>query len=378
MNILISNSTDIFAGGEDYVFILAKYLTQRGHHIRVSAIPGHLLLRKCAEAGIDTLPVAYTGMSRVFTVAAALRSDLRSYSIDVIHSNANYDRTAAGIATAWSRTRHVASVHSSHSIQHNITHWLRNRWGTDHFIADAESVRKVLVSEDRIAPERITVIPIGVEQSPPEAEREWRHRTRAAWGVNPDTVVIGNVARLVPFKGHRYLLDAIAQVVKRNRTFLCMIIGDGELMRDLQEQAQALGIEPFVRFLGFRDNLQELYPAFDVYCHSSLELEAEAFPLAILRALATGLPVVATRVGGIDLMVREGISGHLTPPKTPERLAEALITVISNAGLRQSMGKASFDLFRSNFHATAMAERVEQVYLDLMQNSRSSHQRLRD
>jgi glycosyltransferase involved in cell wall biosynthesis len=133
-------------------------------------------------------------------------------------------------------------------------------------------------------------------------------------------------------------------------------------MATLQEQARSLEIDKSVRFLGFQDNLQELYPAFDLYCHSSLELEAEAFPLAILRALATGLPVVATSVGGIRLMVQEGVSGYLTPPEDPSALATALTRVVNDQHLRQTMGMASFELFKKNFHASAMAVRVEHVY----------------
>ena len=366
MNIFISNSTDIFAGGEDYVLILAKYLQRRGHRVWVSANPGHLLLKKCVNEGISTVPVAYTGMSRVFTVATEVRSHLRDLSIDIIHSNANYDRTVAGIATAWSRTKHVASVHSAHSIQHNITHWLRNKYGTDHFIADAELVKHVLVDEDKIPGDRVSVIPIGVESFPEEFERECRERTRAAWGVTSGTCLIGNVARLVPFKGHRYLVNAIAVIAKANPNVLCVVIGDGELMATLQQQSRTLGIENSIRFLGFQDNLHTLYPAFDIYCHSSLELEAEAFPLAILRALAAGLPVVATRVGGIGLMVEEGRSGHLTPPEDSPALANALMHIVNDRDLRQSMGVGSRDLFRKNFHAETMTARVEQVYVSAM------------
>lgn len=368
MNIILSNSTDIFAGGEDYVLLLAKYLKERGHHVWVSANPGHLLLKKCSSNDIETVPVQYTGMSRVFGVASEMRAQLRRLSIDIIHSNANYDRTVAGIASAWSRTRHVASVHSAHSIQHNITHWLRNHFATEYFIADAESVKEVLVRKDRIPSERISVVPIGVESHLKEDELRWRLRTRAAWGVHPETRVIGNVARLVPFKGHRYLVEAVATLVKDEPDILCVVVGDGELMSALKEQTKAAGIERFVRFLGFQDNLHELYPAFDIYCHSSLELEAEAFPLAILRALAAGLPVVATNVGGIEAMVEEGRSGHLTPPEDPGGLAVALRHLLQKASLRESMGRTSFELFTKSFHARAMAERVEQVYLSVMQH----------
>ena len=158
MNILLTNSTDLFAGGEDYVLLLARHLAGRGHTVTVSANPGHLLLAKCAAAGLATLPLRYEGMGRVFAVAAALRKAVLERDIAVVHSNANYDRTVSAMAAGGVRRAHVASIHSAHSIQHNITHWLRNRWGIDHFIADADAVKEVLVTTDRIPAGKITVV----------------------------------------------------------------------------------------------------------------------------------------------------------------------------------------------------------------------------
>jgi glycosyltransferase involved in cell wall biosynthesis len=366
LHILLTNSTDIFAGGEDYVLILARRLRRRGHRVWVSALPGHLLLAKCEECGIPTLPIEYRGMSRVFAMARELRAHLRRLSIDIVHSNANYDRTCAGIATAFRRTRHVAGVHSTHSIQHNITHWWRNRWGTDHFVTDADAGRSVLITEDGIAPARITTIPIGIENAPPGQNARSRRTARAAWNIADSTVVIGNVARLVSFKGHAVLLEAVAHVVRETPDVLFPIVGDGELYETLRARAQTLGIEHAVRFLGFRDDLDELYPGFDIYCHSSLELAAEMFPIAILRALGTGLPVVCTNVGGIAAMVREGKSGFLTPPGDSRALADALVRVIRDAELRTSMGAASLALFHERYHASVMAARVEELYRTLL------------
>lgn len=370
MNILLSNSTDIFAGGEDYVLILAKYLRRRGHAVWVSANPGHLLLQKCEAAGVPTVPLSFRGMSRVFAAARHLRKELDRRSVAVVHSNANYDRTCAALACAGTRTRHVASVHSAHSIQHNVTHWLRNRFAIDHFIADAESVKHVLVHQDKLPASRVTVIPIGVESDTQEFRARARTQARAKLGVHPETIVIGNVARLVPFKGHSYLLQAVAEVVQAHRNVLFPIIGDGDLMSTLRHQSEQLGIDDVVRFLGFQDKLNELYPSFDIYCHSSLEMAAEAFPLAILRALAAGLPVVCTNVGGISLMVEEGVSGFLVPPEDLPALARALKKLIAEPTLRTTMGEASQNLFVRRFHAATMAENVERVYASVFQQGR--------
>jgi len=363
LNILLTNATQIFAGGEDYVLILARYLEMRGHNVCVSANPGHLLLKKCEETGIETVPIQYGDMGKVFAVGKLLREEIRKRSIAIIHSNANYDRTCAAIGAVFTKAKHVASIHSAHSIQHNITHWWRNKFGTTQFIADADAVKDVMMKEDGIPESRITVVPIGVENDPEEFVRNARAKTRSAWNVSPDTIVVGNVARLTAFKGHKYLLQTVAEVVKTLPNVLFPMIGDGELMDELQQQTKSLNIEKHVRFLGFQDNLNELYPAFDMYCHSSVELAAEAFPLAILRALATGLPVVCTKVGGIGLMVEDGVSGYLVKPEEPKALADALLKVIRDKSLVNSMGRASFELFKIKFHASAMAEKVEQVYL---------------
>jgi hypothetical protein len=134
VNILLTNATSIFAGGEDYVLILARYLQRRGHTVYVSALPDHLLLEKCRAAGIPVVPVEYRGMDRVFAVSAHLRREMRARAIQIVHSNANYDRTCAALAAMWSPVCHVAGIHSTHSIQHNLTHWMRNRWGIDRFV----------------------------------------------------------------------------------------------------------------------------------------------------------------------------------------------------------------------------------------------------
>jgi len=362
MNVLLTNATDIFAGGEDYVLTLGRFLARRGHNVWVSARPGHLLLSKSAEASLPVVPLEYGDMARVFEISRMLRRALRDRSISIVHSNANYDRTCAAIAAAFTPARHVAGIHSTHSIRHNITHALRNRYGTSHFVTDADAGRDVLLSEDGIAPEKVTTVPIGIESDPAGVRAGFRSRTRSALGIDERTVVIGNVARLVPFKGHRYLLDSAALVRRENGNVLFLIVGDGELERDLKAQAASLGLGESVRFLGFRDDLHEVYPAFDIYSHSSIELASEMFPIAILRALASALPVVSTNVGGIAAMVDEGVSGHLTPAQDPPALARALLGLTGDAAKRSAFGRASFSLFERKYHAAAMAENVERVY----------------
>jgi len=336
------------------------HLQRRGHAVWVSAQPDHLLLRKCNRSNIDTIPIRYAGMARVFAVALQLRQEMRARRIDVVHSNANYDRTCAALATAYSGAAHVATVHSAHSIQHNVTHWLRNRYGIDHFIAVADAVQDVLIHEDGIASDRITVVPNGVPSN--DGAENLRGAVRRRLGIPDHTIVIGNVARLVPFKGHRYLLDAVAALVRENSNVLVLIAGDGELRQKLEGQVHHMGIEDAVRFLGFQENVRDLYHAFDIYCQPSIERAEEAFPIAVLDAMATHLPVVATHVGGIPSMVENNVTGFLVAPEQPQRIEEALLRLCADPVLRKRLGHGSFDLFRRRYNAESMAEKVEAIY----------------
>ncbi len=366
MRILLTDATDIFAGAEEYVHTLARTLRLRGHDVLVSANPGHLLLQKCEEEGISTLPVKYGSQTKLLTTALTLRREIHRLSIDIIHSNANYDRTCDAIASFLTPAKHIASVHSAHSIQFNLTHWLRNRLAVAQFIAVAEVVRDILVEKDRIEKRRITYIPNGVEHAGESLRHRARRRIRAQWPITPGTVVVGNVARLVPFKGHEDLLKAAARVVAVSPDVFFPIFGEGELMRPLKQQAHELGIEDHVRFAGFREDVNDCYPAFDIYCHSSLDRGEEAFPLAILHALASGLPVVSTTAGSIRSMVEDETTGLLTPTEQPEALADALLVLIRNSELRRAMGKAALGSFLDRFDASTMTERVEQVYAEAM------------
>jgi glycosyltransferase involved in cell wall biosynthesis len=365
MKILLTDASDIYAGGEEYVLTLAKNLRRLGHAVHVSARPNHLLLDKCSALDIPVHPVDYGDMARVFEMSRVLSRILKAGAFDIIHSNANYDRTCAGFATLGLPVRHVAGVHSTHSIQHNITHWVRNRWLTGHFITDAEAGRRVLLAQDRIAPGRVTTVPIGVDADPVEKQAELRKQSRDALGIPSGTAVIGNVARLVPFKGQRYLLEAMNLVVKTIPSALLLIVGDGELEAELREQASSLGIDKRVRFLGFRDDLDALYPAFDLYCHSSIELASEMFPIAILHALGCGLPVVASNVGGIAAMVDEGRSGYLVAEKDPGALARRMIDILADPARRSQFASSSRALFERSYRASVMAGAIEGIYRQL-------------
>jgi glycosyltransferase involved in cell wall biosynthesis len=180
----------------------------------------------------------------------------------------------------------------------------------------------------RVMPGRpITVIPPGI---PTERFRpREKLAARRSLSLDPTWRIIGTAGRLVQVKGLPYLLDALKQLPSEVHV---VIVGDGPDRDELHRRADQLGLADRVHFLGHRDNLEDIYPAFDVFAQPSLH---EGLPRCILEAQACGIPVVATSVGGIPEAV-DSASGELVPPRDPAALGQAILRILQDPGPRVS------------------------------------------
>ncbi len=362
MNILLTNSTEFFSGGELFVLQLAKELKARGHKVVVSARPDHLLLKKCSEEKIIIEPIEF-GKSIVYLkTVAALYSIIKKHSIDIVHSNSDFDRTYAGFASMLRRISHVASIHSEHSIRYNVVHWTRNKFAIDHFLVDGEPTKNILIDNDKIRPEKITILRLGIDVSELHKDDTLRSIIRKELKIPDDAIVIGNVARLVPFKGHAILIEAAAAVLKEKQNIVFIFIGDGELKTDLEKRAEHFGIASHIHFLGFQENLSQYYCAMDMYVHPSLDGGGESFPLAVLQAAASGLPIVASRVGDIPIMLNEEKNGYLALPGNREDLTAKLMKLIYNKEERIQKGENGSKFVWANYTTEKMTNAIEEVY----------------
>ena len=206
---------------------------------------------------------------------------------------------------------------------------------------------------DEFVPARkITVIPNGIDLP----------ATTAHSGI-AGAPVITTVANLRHGKGHDVLLRAAADVLRRHPAARFNLVGDGPLRPELQREAQALGIADRVTFLGHRDDVGEVLRASDVFAFPSL---MEAFPNAVMEAMAMALPVVATNVGGIPELVTDGHNGRLVAPGDPAALARALNEVLDSPATAAALGSAAADTVRERYSFERMTRTFEQLYQDLL------------
>ena len=188
---------------------------------------------------------------------------------------------------------------------------------------------------------------------------------RAALGLPRDGELVISVGRLDPIKGHGTLIDAFAQVLLHRPETRLLLAGDGELKEAYERRAKELKIHRRVHFLGWREDVSDLLEAVDLFVLPSLN---EGMGRAAVEAMAAGLAVVATKVGGLPLIVDEGKTGLLVAPEDAGALAATIVHVLSSPGMRRAMGEAGRRKAAA-FSDDAMVEKIESLYRRILTSS---------
>lgn len=240
--------------------------------------------------------------------------------------------------------------------------WLRaSRSSPDRVVCVSEAVRQVVLERERLDERRVVVIRNGVE--PIDGRIRDDASTRRELGIPEDHLVVGMVANYNrPVKGVSYLLDAIPAIVSEIPSARFLFLGGGAKERPaLRAKARALRIEGFVSFMGHRKDVVRYYEVMDISVLTSL---SEGLSITLLESMSHGIPVVATNVGGNPEVVVDGQTGYLVPPKNANSLADRIIHLLRDPGLRIRMGEEGRRRVERDFRLRDVADR----YLDLYRN----------
>jgi glycosyltransferase involved in cell wall biosynthesis len=246
------------------------------------------------------------------------------------------------------------------AIIEGLVRWT-NRF-VDRTIAVSELSREMLIENYRVPPSQIAAIRNGIDLSPFEAEFDTAG-IRAELGLEPRDRVAIFVGRMTERKGHTFALRAVPSILESVPGFRLLLVGEGELEENLRTQARELGIAGNVIFAGFRRDIPELLASSDLLM---LPSESECLPITILEAMASGLPVVATDVGGVSEEVEDGVTGYLVEPRDPHALAEAVVKTLGSRDGGASMGAAGRRKAASEFGIEACVASVISLYEDLL------------
>jgi colanic acid/amylovoran biosynthesis glycosyltransferase len=350
------SATDREEAAGTYSVLPARPLTVVASHL--AALARHPLRY------VSTLAFALRRGRRVkqlcyFAEAAVLHRECRRRRLPHIH--AHFTSPSADVAMLCARLGEPDGLPASFSFSAH---------GTDIFVGDqlqlAEKVRQAklvvcvsdfgrghlmgLVDRDHWAKIRVVRCGIDLDRFAPAA------RVRDGGPVR-----LLSVARLHPVKGHPVLIDAVASLIGAGEDVALTVVGDGPARGSLERQARERGVAEHVTFAGSvgQDEILAYYAAADVFCLPSF---GEGIPVALMEAMATRLPVVASRVMGVPELVIDGHSGLLVAPGRPGALADALRTLIRDPGLRAQLGQAARARIRDAHEAQHSAVQLYRIY----------------
>lgn len=308
---------------------------------------------------------------------------LRSLKPDILHTYNLGALDAAPVARLAGvrsvihaeRGRDAADPHGENRKYRILRRWLLPF--IDRYLAVSQDLRDWLIETVRIPPSRVTCIPNGIDVSAfatAGGQRGKKERPLLGSFAPPGTVLVGTVGRLDAVKDHAGLITAfrdLCQALPEERERLRLVlVGEGSQRAALESQIARTGLSAQVRLLGNRSDIAALLAEFDVFALSSI---AEGMPGVVLEAMAAGLPVVATDVGGVGEVVAAGETGTLVPASDPKALAKALEGYVLQEPLRTRHGGAGWERAVDRFSLQAMLSAYTSLYDGLLDH----HERLR-
>ncbi|NTV29355.1 MAG: glycosyltransferase family 4 protein [Candidatus Omnitrophica bacterium] len=356
--VLLANHLNV-GGISSYVITLGRGLVSRGHQVFV-ATSGGSLVSKLQKSGIRCVSLNVRMKSEInpflFGNIPRLLALLKAENIDLMHAQTRVTAMLAASSSIFCGVPYMTTCHGYFK-----PHWGRRLvplWGR-RVIAISRPVVDHLTRDMEVRPEKIVLVPNGIDLNAfrPLSDAE-RQALRDRWGLGREPVV-GIVARLSDVKGHAFLIDAVAQVRKVFPDVKCLIFGDGPLETELKQRVQTLGLKDAVLFYPVINRTSEVLGLLDVFVMPSL---SEGLGLSAMEAMASGLPTVASGVGGLLDLIQDGVTGRLVPPKDPTALALVIQDVLADRVRARDMGEKARFFIATNYSQEKMLDGTLGVY----------------
>lgn len=363
MNILhITNHLDI-GGITSYVLTLTRGLKQKGHNLFIASSAGRLL-SKFAEQGIIYIPIPIRTKSeispKILASAFKLTKAIKQNKIDIVHSHSRTTGVVACLLNIATSVEYVSTCHGF--FKPRLSRRIFPCWGRK-VIAISESVKNHLVEDFKVSEQKIKVIHNGIDLDNFRiADSIAVIDIKNKFGLKGGPVV-GIIARLSDVKGHIYLIKAMSAVLNEYPEAELLIVGDGKMKKRLVELSKDLGIEKSVVFAPSVIDCAQVLSAMDIFVMPSLK---EGLGLSLMEAMAGGLAVIGSDVGGIRSLIRNGDNGLLVEPADTADLSLKILSLLQNPAQREFLGKNARIFINQNFSKEKMISQTEKVYLECL------------
>ncbi|MBD0388948.1 MAG: glycosyltransferase [Nostoc sp. C3-bin3] len=370
IKVLYFQAHPVYGATENYLFTLAQSLNEDNFEVGI-LYPDALgveAFTKLQNVQIIKIDSKYF-VGNLIRSAYYISKEIRSFSPDIVHIN---DPSPLGaIAARFAGVKRVVITHHTPElkIQYNWKGHLVKKIVfrlTDHFIFTSPYDQTMGIKLDNISPVKSKVIAYGLEISKFSLTQEKRDMTRVnireKLQIPQDHIVIASAGRLEPQKAQVDLIKAANIICLQHSNVTFIIVGEGSLRTTLETQINNLGLSGKFLLPGFVNNIEEFLCAVDIFTMSSL---FEGLCYAVVEAAAMGIPVVATKVGGMRYSVVDKETGILIEPGYPENLASEINWLLENPDIAHAMGKNGQEYFNRLFTIDKMVDETEKLYYQL-------------
>ena len=236
----------------------------------------------------------------------------------------------------------------------------------DKLICVSKTVADELINRSKIHPQKIQVIHNGIDLAKFNVFSDTSY-LREEFNLSKGQRVIGVIAMMDYWKGQRYLLEALPEIIKSFPNIRCLMVGDGPLREDLEQLAVDLNISQSCIFTGIRSNVAEILSILDILVLPSL---GEAFPFILLEAMAMRCAIVASRVGGVEEIIEDGKTGLLVPPADSKTLAQAIKGLLLNQEKANQISSYAQKVVQEKFSLKQMISATEAVYEQIIKKNK--------
>lgn len=359
LSVLFIDTERVWRGGQDQLLALLQGLHRCGHRIHLICHPNSLLENHARRSGIAVYPLrirSEAGLVFFFRLFFAIRR-IRP---QILAFNTPKAILLGTLASRFSSVRaRVIFRRVNFPLRKGIFTLIKYTWGIDCVIAISESIR-LQMQVHGVPASKIRTIHEGIDLS--LVPRLNRAETRRPGGP----AVVGTVAHLSPEKGLKYLIEAASLIPEVQKQLRFVIVGDGECLKELEQLVESKGLPDIFEFAGFHSDTFRYMKSFDIFVLPSL---SEGLSSAILEAMASSLPIVATKVGGIPELVADGENGLLVAPADPAALALAIQRLAQNPEEAIRMGLRGRERMEKHFTLERKISETEKLCSLLVKES---------
>ena len=371
MNIAFLDSIDenTYGGMEEWIRLVAWGLQKRQNNIFILGREDSAFLKRIHKENKDLtlIPLNIGGDFNPLTISN-IKGILSDNNIDILSVNFTKDIRLGGLAARFKGDIKVVWSVGLNITKNSFIHKVLTPHLIDGVIVPSASLKKQITQYNYIKENDVKVIPIGIPDiNFDDLKLSARSELRNQYHLSQNSIIALTVGRFVNQKGHIYLIDAAGEIVKKYPQVVFMLLGDGPLENQLKLKVEKLNLSQHFVFAGMLNDLTNYWAGADLMIHPSVE---EPFGIAVLEGMRAGLPIVASRVGGIPEVVKENETALLISPKDSSSLATAVMKLLDDSPLLKKLGEEGRKRYERYFTYQKMIDEVEEYFNSVLKTNK--------